>query len=42
MEITWTYNWLETIGFLLLFFLAIFLVAKGVLIAWLWLTFRRR
>lgn len=36
MEITWTYNWLETLGFLFLIFYGGFIVFR--LVALFWLT----
>ena len=40
MEIIWTYNFLETVGFLILFFFAAILVVRGILILYLWLKFK--
>lgn len=40
MEITWTYNFLEAVGFLILFFFASILVVRGILILYLWLKFK--
>lgn len=35
MEVTWTYNWLETIGFLFLIFFGGILIVRGILLVWL-------
>lgn len=35
MEITWTYNWLETIGFLVLIVFGGLLLVRGLLILWI-------
>lgn len=40
MEITWTYNFLETIGFLILFFFVATLVVRGILLLYFWLKFK--
>jgi len=40
MEITWTYNFLETVGFLILFFFAAILILRGLALLWLWLKFK--
>lgn len=35
MEITWTYNWLETIGFLFLIFYGGMVAFRGLTFLWL-------
>lgn len=40
MEITWTYNWLETVGFLFLLFFGGKLLLKGIALLWLTVKFK--
>jgi hypothetical protein len=42
MEITWTYNFLESIAFIGLVIAGIIAVVRGLAILWLWLNFRGR
>lgn len=40
MEITWTYNFLESVGFIILLSIGLVIIVRVILILWLWLKFK--